>query len=63
MASCSDYSLGIRANLVDRDIYRHEKEYSFEEEEESASNDQKLLLSQKLKYVLSDVDNFDPYEA
>jgi hypothetical protein len=45
----------MRTNLVDRDIYKLPANASAEE--------LKAKMSEKLKFVLSDKDSYDPYEG
>ena len=52
----TDYNLGMRTNLVDRDIYK------FPQNAEVSADELKQKMSEKLKFVLSDKDTFDPYE-
>ncbi len=46
----TDYNMGIRPNLVDREHYKNK-------------NELKDKMSEKLKFVLSQQDSFDPYEG
>ena len=50
-----DYNLGLSTNLVDRDVYKLSGD--------TDAADLKAKMSEKLKFVLSDKDAFDPYEG
>lgn len=49
----------MRTNLVDRDIYKLAPDST---EASLSAKDLKNKISEKLKYVLSDKDTYDPFE-
>lgn len=57
----TDYNIGIRPNLVDREIYSFKTNQDSNPSQSAAQL--KSAMSEKLKYVLADSDAFDPYES
>lgn len=53
----TDYNLGMRVNLVDRSIYK------LPDDSEVSAEALKAKMSEKLKYILSDKDTYDPFEG
>ena len=47
----TDYNIGMRTNLADRDIYKPQPDSKKEE------------ITEKMKYILSNKDTYDPYEG
>ena len=62
----TDYNMGMHVNLVDRDVYNLNggqlQNDSSPEKMESAA-EQYAKMPEKLKFVLSDKDQYDPYES
>jgi hypothetical protein len=48
----TDYNIGMRTNLVDRDIYKAQQQ-----------DLDKQKLTEKMKFILSNKDTYDPYEG
>jgi len=46
----------MKTNLVDREIYK------FPKDSDISAKELKAKMNEKLKYVLSDKDTYDPYE-
>ena len=53
----TDYNIGMRTNLVDREIYK------FPSDSSKTAQQIKAEMSEKLKYVLASKDSYDPYEG
>lgn len=51
--------MGMRTNLVDRDVYKLAPE---SKEANLTAKDLKSKMSEKLRYILSEKDTYDPFE-
>lgn len=56
----TDFNIGMHTNLVDRDVYKLNVPENSDAKAEADAL--KAKMSEKLKYILSDKETYDPFE-